>query len=71
MKTISVARLPDGGFVRQILTIMVNLNVVWQAKNIYGGLQISGGFPADFINSAQACFLSGGSRGFWRFWSLH
>jgi hypothetical protein len=50
-------------FSRQIWKILADLKVIWQAKNISGGLPISGGFD-------QFClglFLSGG---FWRFWSL-
>jgi hypothetical protein len=51
--------LTDGGFLRQISKILADLKVVWQAKNISGGLSISGGFLADLTNSAQA-FFSGG-----------
>jgi hypothetical protein len=36
--------LPDGGFLRQICKILADLKVVWRAKNISGGLPISGGF---------------------------
>jgi hypothetical protein len=32
------------------------LKIICQAKKISGGLQISGGFPADLTTSAQACF---------------
>jgi hypothetical protein len=42
--------LPDGGFLRQIWTILADLKVVWRAKNISGGLLISGGFLADLTN---------------------
>jgi hypothetical protein len=48
--------LPDGGFLRQIWKILADLKVVWQAKNISGGLPISGGFLADLINFAWVCF---------------
>jgi hypothetical protein len=41
--------LPDGGFLRQIWTILADLKVIWRAKNISGGLPISGGFLADFF----------------------
>jgi hypothetical protein len=49
--------LPDGGFLRQILTILADWKVVWQAKNISGGFSISGGFLADLTNSAQVYFF--------------
>jgi hypothetical protein len=58
--------LPDGSFLRQIW--IVDLKVIWQAKNIFGGLQISGGFLADFDQFCMGLFLSDGSGGFWRFW---
>jgi hypothetical protein len=48
--------LPDGGFLRQIWKILADLKVVWRAKNISGGLQISGGFLADLTNFAWVCF---------------
>jgi hypothetical protein len=48
--------LPDGGFLRQIWTILADLKVVWRAKNILGGLPISGGFLADLNNFAWVCF---------------
>jgi hypothetical protein len=35
--------LPDGGFLRQIWKILADLKVIWRAKNISGGLPISGG----------------------------
>jgi hypothetical protein len=34
---------PDGGFLRQIWTILADLKVIWRAKNISGGQ-----FLADF-----------------------
>jgi hypothetical protein len=49
--------LPDGGFLRQICIILVDLKVVWQAKNISGGLPISAGFLADLTNSAWFVFV--------------
>jgi hypothetical protein len=49
--------LPDGGFLRQICKILADLKVVWQAKNISGGLPISGGFLADLTNSAWFVFV--------------
>jgi hypothetical protein len=42
--------LLDGGFLRQIWKILADLKVIWQAKNISGGLPISGGFLADLTN---------------------
>jgi hypothetical protein len=39
--------LPDGGFLRQISTILADLKVVGRAKNISGWFPISGGFLAD------------------------
>jgi hypothetical protein len=48
--------LPDGGFLRQIWTILADLKVVWRAKYISGGFPITGGFLADLINTAQAIF---------------
>jgi hypothetical protein len=48
--------LPDGGFPRQICKILADLKVVWQAKNISGGLLISGVFLADLTNFAWVCF---------------
>jgi hypothetical protein len=48
--------LPDGGFLRQICKILADLKVVWRAKNISGGLPISGGFLADLTNFAWVCF---------------
>jgi hypothetical protein len=56
--------LPDGGFLRQICKIRADLKVIWQAKNISGGLPISGGFDQFFLG----WFFSGG---FWQFWSLY
>jgi hypothetical protein len=47
--------LPDGGFLRQICKILADLKVVWRAKNISGGLPISGGFLADLTNLAWVC----------------
>jgi hypothetical protein len=49
--------LPDGGFLRQICKILADLKVVWRAKNISGGLPISGGFLADLTNSAWFVFV--------------
>jgi hypothetical protein len=63
--------LPDGGFLRQIWTILADLKVIWQAKNISGGLSISGGFLADFDQFCMGLFLSDESGGFWRFWNLY
>jgi hypothetical protein len=59
-----VSALPDGSFLRQIWTTLVDLKVVWQAKNISGGFLISGAFVADLTNSAKGVFLSGRSGGF-------
>jgi hypothetical protein len=50
------AALPDGGFLRQICKILEDLKVVWGAKNISGGLPISGGLLADLTNFAWVCF---------------
>jgi hypothetical protein len=50
------AAFPDGGFLRQIWKILADLKVVWRAKNISGGLPISGGFLADLTNLALVCF---------------
>jgi hypothetical protein len=50
------AALPDGDFLRQIWKILSDFKVVWRAKNISGGLPISGGFLADLINLALVCF---------------
>jgi hypothetical protein len=50
--------LPDGGFLRQIWTILADLKVVLRAKNISGGLPISGGFLADLTNFVCCFFLS-------------
>jgi hypothetical protein len=55
--------LPDGGFLRQIWTILADLKVVWRAKNISGGLLISGGFLADLTNFAWFCFCLADSGG--------
>jgi hypothetical protein len=63
--------LPDGGFLRQIWTILADLKVIWRAKNISGGLPISGGFLADFDQFCMGLFLSDGPGGFWRFWYLY
>jgi hypothetical protein len=46
--------LPDSGFLRQISKILADLKIVWQAKNISGGLPTSGGFLADLSTAAQA-----------------
>jgi cystathionine beta-lyase family protein involved in aluminum resistance len=56
--------LPDGGFLRQIWTILADLKVVWRAKNISGGLPISGGFLADLTNFVWLCFCLVDSGGF-------
>jgi hypothetical protein len=48
--------LPDGGFLRQICKILADLKVIWRAKNISGGLPISGGFLADLTNFVWVCF---------------
>jgi hypothetical protein len=48
--------LPDGGFLRQICKILVDLKVVWRAKNISGGLPISGGFLVDLTNFVWVYF---------------
>jgi hypothetical protein len=48
--------LPDDGFLRQICKILADLKVIWQAKNISGGLPISGGFLVDLINLSWVCF---------------
>jgi hypothetical protein len=42
--------LPDGGFLRQIWTILADLKVVWREFFISGGFPISGGFLADLTN---------------------
>jgi hypothetical protein len=63
--------LPDGGFQRQIWTILADLIVVWRAKNISGGLPISGGFLTDLTNSAQVYFCLSDLAEFWRFLSLY
>jgi hypothetical protein len=55
---------PDGGFLRQICKILADLKVVWRAKNISGGLLISGGFLADLTNFAWVCFCLADSGGF-------
>jgi hypothetical protein len=62
--------LPDGGFLRQISTILADLKVVWRAKNISGGFPISGGFLADLTNSAQFSFFLEDLTEFWRFFSI-
>jgi hypothetical protein len=56
--------LPDGGFLRQSWKILADLKVVWQAKNISGGLPISGGFLVDLTNFAWVCFCLADSGGF-------
>jgi hypothetical protein len=48
--------LPDGGFLRQICKILVDLKVVWRAKHISGRLPISGGFLADLTNFVWVYF---------------
>jgi hypothetical protein len=47
------------------------LKVVWRAKNISGGLLISGGFPTDLTKSARALFCLADLAEFWRFWCLN
>jgi hypothetical protein len=47
---------PDGGFLRQICKILADLKVVWRARNISGGLPISGGFLADLTNFVWVYF---------------
>jgi hypothetical protein len=47
--------LPDGGFLCQICKILADLKVIWRAKNISGGLPISGGFLADMTNFVWFC----------------
>jgi hypothetical protein len=56
--SINIPALPNGGFLRQISKILVDLKVTWRAKSISCGLLllISGGFLADLTNSAQALF---------------
>jgi hypothetical protein len=56
--------LPDGGFLRQICKILADLKVIWWAKNISGGLPISGGFLADLPNFVWVCFCLADSVGF-------
>jgi hypothetical protein len=56
--------LPDSGFLRQIWKILEDLKVVWQAKNISGGLPISGGFLVDLTSFAWFCFCRADSGGF-------
>jgi hypothetical protein len=56
--------LPDGGFLRQIWTILADWKVVWRAKNISGGLPISGGFLADLTNFVLFCIWLADSGGF-------
>jgi hypothetical protein len=63
--------LPDGGFLRQISTILVDLKVVWRAKNISGGFPISGGFFADLTNSTPVYFCLADLAEFWRFLSIY
>jgi hypothetical protein len=43
---------------------VADIKVVWQAKNISGGLPISGGFLEDLSDSAQAYFCLADSGGF-------
>jgi hypothetical protein len=64
LSSIVQAALPDGGFLRQICKILADLKVVWRAKNISGGLPISGGFLADLTNFAWFCFCLVDSGGF-------
>jgi hypothetical protein len=48
--------LPDDGFLRQICKILADLKVISRAKNISGGLPISGGFLEDLTNFVWVCF---------------
>jgi hypothetical protein len=66
-----VTALPDGGFLRQIWTILADLKVVWRAQNISGGLPISGGFLADLTNSVEVYFCLADLAEFWRFLSVY
>jgi hypothetical protein len=50
-------------FSNQTCKILADLKVVWQAKNISGGLPISGGFLADLTNFAWFCFCLADSGG--------
>jgi hypothetical protein len=59
--------LPDGGFLRQICKILADLKVIWRAKNISGGLPISGGFLADLTHFVWVCFCLADSGGFGAF----
>jgi hypothetical protein len=59
--------LPDNGFLRQICKILADLKVVGRAKNISGGLPISGGFLADSTNFVWVCFCLADSGGFGAF----
>jgi hypothetical protein len=43
---------------------MADLKVVWRAKNISGGLPISGGFLADLTNFVLFCIWLADSGGF-------
>jgi hypothetical protein len=52
----NLAVLPDSVFSRQIWKILADLKVTWRAKNISGGLPISGRFLADLTNFAWVCF---------------
>jgi hypothetical protein len=63
--------LPDGGFLRQIWTILADLKVVWRAKNISGGFPIFGGFLADLSNSAKVYFCLDDLAEFWQLLSLY
>jgi hypothetical protein len=54
--TLPAAALPDGGFLRQILTILADLKVVWQVPNFW---RISGGYD----QFCTGLFLSGRSGG--------
>jgi hypothetical protein len=60
----STAALPDSGFLRQIWTILADLKVIWQAKNISCGLPICGGFLADLTNFVRFSFCLADSGGF-------
>jgi hypothetical protein len=68
---VAVTALPEGGFLRQISTILADLKVVWQAKNISGGFPISGRFLADLTNFAQIYFFLAYLAEFWRVLSIY
>jgi hypothetical protein len=67
---VAAAALPDGGFLRQIWTILADLKVVWREIFISGGFPISGVFLADLTYSSQVYFCLTDLAEFWRFLSL-